>query len=325
LASNVLLLNDTSDQDHPGCRLVVKNTHGLCRRHGLHITSSVPHDTVITRDLLDGRLDAVDIVMLNGEGTMHDDARKAEELLDAVARTKRLGKKAVLYNTLWQNNRRLNQYLDCFDLIFARESYSARQIQEAGFDCSVVPDMVFATSADNIPARRQVSDPVTLVLDSVKKDICVDLARFAAKNRYQFMPMHKKNYILIKKHFILNWTVRHRKLLGTCQSDIDFINKIAECDRLISGRFHGLCLGILLKKQVVAVSSNTHKIEGLFYDAGIPEHQIVKYEKPRFFERMANAIHMDIDSSGAAERYNAHAQREIDAMFHRISRLTCSA
>src|SRR5688572_2427772 len=99
----VLLLNDTRSESHVGCDLVVSNTFSEAARVKAEII-----ETVSNRDIALGqgrvRATIADLVLINGEGTMHDSLPNAVFLAQAAQTAKELGKKVVLYNAVWQQN-----------------------------------------------------------------------------------------------------------------------------------------------------------------------------------------------------------------------------
>jgi len=140
-----LLLNDTRSEGHFGCDLVIENTFRECQRAGIEIVSTVPNSTANWAERVEEESRSVEIALVNGEGTMHDDRPKAMEIAHAASRSKLMGKKVFLFNTVWQNNRALNSFLPSFDMIFCRDSLSAKALEEAGARATVVPDLIFAT------------------------------------------------------------------------------------------------------------------------------------------------------------------------------------
>ncbi|MBQ0778152.1 MAG: hypothetical protein KBT84_11240, partial [Pseudomonas sp.] len=73
-----ILFNDTSYDDHHGCQLVVRQIRALAEEAGIHIAAASPvrHDWSQDRSLLE-RIAEADVCIVNGEGTMHDDAPAA--------------------------------------------------------------------------------------------------------------------------------------------------------------------------------------------------------------------------------------------------------
>jgi len=139
-----ILLNDTRSNQHVGYNFFIKNTLHSCKQVGIEITSTIQNN--IPDPLAEiQKLTDYQCLLINGEGTMHHDRQLAKAFGKCAEWCKSQNKLVVLYNTVWQENETLNQYLCYFDAIYCRESFRAREIQQSGFQAKVVPDMVFST------------------------------------------------------------------------------------------------------------------------------------------------------------------------------------
>jgi exopolysaccharide biosynthesis predicted pyruvyltransferase EpsI len=314
----VLLLNDTSDQNHPGCRLVVKNTLRLCEENHMQVVGTVLHgDELPIESIYRKYIDEVDIVLLNGEGTMHHDRAKAKELMELALLFENKAK-LVLFNTIWQENHELNRYLKYFKLIFARESLSTLEIRGAGFRCMTVPDMLFATDVDHLIEESNQTLETVLVTDSVREKISLSLAGWAYSNNWDFMALHPKTLKMLRRKTPLKYLLlKVRGKIIKMKNDEEFITSISKHGLIISGRFHAICMSILLNKPVVAISSNTHKIEGLFHDANIPSSLIHSSTNPEPVDQ--KLLHLALDSAQCFKNYTFEARKSISDMFKQIA------
>ena len=147
-----ILLNDTRSNSHVGCNLVIKNTLVSCKNVGIEVTHTIKNNTAAPLAEIQKHSD-FQCLLINGEGTMHHDRQLAKQFGECAKWCKSQNKLVVLYNTVWQDNVVLNQYLPCFDAIYCRESFSSRAIQNEGFKATVVPDMVFNTPLPLIPKK----------------------------------------------------------------------------------------------------------------------------------------------------------------------------
>lgn len=98
-----------------------------------------------------------DLVIINGEGTMHHDRPGAIALTKAGPFAHHMGAPVVLINTVWEDNVRANKLLPCCSLVFARESHSVMAILKSGFYAGIVPDLVLTCCSDHLfqnPARN---------------------------------------------------------------------------------------------------------------------------------------------------------------------------
>lgn len=226
-------------------------------------------------------------------------------------------------NTVWQNNRRASLLLPHLDAIYCRESHSAAEVSRAGFEAAVVPDLIFACTAASIPTRPHRRRGVA-VLDSVSPKISRALAWRACWRRHSFLPMSHATYAGIRNRRLLYWALTLRCPGGLRPPEESFLERLVNHGAAISGRFHGVCLCFLTKTPVAAVASNTHKIEGLFCDAGLDVGLVIKLDRrlrlaplPEFYQRIEQ-MRSRLDT---VHRYVAEAPQRISEMFRRIRAL----
>src|SRR3546814_8288014 len=113
-----------------------------CRGISITAVSPVRHDWEGDASVLKA-MAACDIIVINGEGTLHHGAPHGEILLKVVDHPVRTTKPVVLINALYQENpASWKRYLDKMALISTRDYWSAETIStkercEIGF----VPDL----------------------------------------------------------------------------------------------------------------------------------------------------------------------------------------
>ncbi|MDG1300301.1 MAG: polysaccharide pyruvyl transferase family protein [Opitutae bacterium] len=318
-----ILLNDTDAGRHIGCELVVRNTFTLCRQHGIDITHTVKSKEAHQAEaVIVPLLQQNDLVLLNGEGTLHDDKSRALSLLKLAALAKQAGLKTVLYNTLWSNNPVGQQYLPYFDLIFCRDGESANEIRNLHptLDVRTVPDMIFTTQLTESESPRPRSS-MALVTDSVKKKHCYQLAKFAVRNRLTFAPMGTGFHERVDSSYFLKWRLTrhcgyHHNQLDSAES---FVEKIQTSRSVITGRFHTACLALLLQTPVCCISSNTRKIETLYSDFGLSPN-LVGQSISSLVEAEAQWEEQVQHRESIHEKVS-EARAKIDGMFQLICRL----
>lgn len=269
-----ILINDTRSNHHIGCNLVINNTLQNCKRVGIEVTHTIENNK--SKPLAElQKLTDFQCLLINGEGTMHHDRPLAKEFGKCAKWSKSQNKLVILYNTVWQENDELNQYLTYFDAIYCRESFSAKAIQSSGFEAKVVPDMVFNTPV-SLTTKSATEKLTILVLDAVRKNLAYKLGWFAARKKYNFLTMSHNNDKSIEKRFFLSHALQFFSGYKEKLPDSQFIEKIALADKVISGRFHGTCLALLHLKPTASIASNTHKLEGLYYDIGLDPTLIIQ-------------------------------------------------
>ena len=147
----VFIINDTHRESflHLGCKIVMENIYILCKKYDLEVVGSDKDiSEVFDETLFSNSIKDADCVIVNGEGTLHDNAGMG--IFNRIKIVKELNKKIVLINAVWQNNFVTKQYLNYFDLICVREGFSLKEIIGDGAkNAFCVPDLTFY-SANNI-------------------------------------------------------------------------------------------------------------------------------------------------------------------------------
>ncbi|MCK0713471.1 polysaccharide pyruvyl transferase family protein [Chromohalobacter sarecensis] len=231
----VALINDTSlFEDHFGCLLVGQTFREQFARTGLDLKYAFPRDYEL--DTIAPLLEKVDLVVVNGEGSIHHGKRN--HLLDVARRFP-----SVLVNAVYQENPR-NEALDRFLYRSARESQSADEVRQLGLQCDVTPDVIFAA----MQLRSFVKpDPIEDlgVTDSVLKKRRTIGPIQLKKQAYGFRP---------------NTSVAN------------YLHTLSSYQRLCIGRFHAVVAASVLGIPFSCWESNTWKISGLMQDMGAPEY-----------------------------------------------------
>lgn len=262
-----LILNDTRRGEHPGCMLVMRQILRGCEEAGIQVSGTLEnHRNLSLR--LEKYLGEVDIVILNGEGTLHHDNRGARNLAKAAERVRQSGKPLALINSVWESNVAVRPLLNAAELIYVRDSLSASETAEAGRIAIVVPDLVLSCPPDQLfPSSRASTAPgPVVVLDDVCWDHARTLARYARRHDLPFLPMAHRPPLHSPVE-LANWIRLRAMAVGSSTFRLNRLHLIQQASLVVTGRFHGVCLAILADKPVLALPSNTRKIEGLLQDA----------------------------------------------------------
>jgi len=231
------LINDTSGERHIGSVEVIQNIKMLCRRCNIKLMHKITRQEIMnSAKLIQQRLESVDLVIVNGEGTLHRGTVFLQNVLDLIPKKK----KAVLINSIWDKMFLGNdKLLEKFEFITVREGmsfFSLKRIyphQRIHF----VPDIIFAL--------KQKFDTSIGYGDSVLSSLKV-----AASKRTNFFPMQPDG-VTPDAHAYIKW--------------------LKGLDLYVTGRFHGVCLAIMAEVPFLAFPSNSHKIEGILQDMGAPD------------------------------------------------------
>lgn len=185
-----MLLNDTSFENHHGCNIVIKNIKMNLKLQNIDLIYSVPigkrwkNDSNFLKLLID-----VDAIIINGEGTIHDDSEYAYSLLEIVNFT---NKPCFLINTTYQNNTKsFSDLVSKFKKVYVRESLSKFELEKFGIESTIVPDMTLYYMDSNLIKSKQNTH--TYITDSHDIKLSEKLFYFADNNNnnnnINFLPL----------------------------------------------------------------------------------------------------------------------------------------
>lgn len=232
---NILLLNNT-EKYHNGCKSVIDYFKSYFSLDNLIVSKNTrPSIKKIS-------LDNIDTVILNGEGTMHDDAEEAVKFLKILKEAKLKGCRTMLVNSVWQNNStETTQLLKYVDYISVREIKSKKEI-----------------------------------LKFLDKDIDINLDLSYYKNIVD-LPYNNTHNIVAGNRFGLESEGRPKiQNIGEDRSiDIftqkwdEIISILKNSKLLITGRHHEMYAACRANCPFIVLEGNTHKNSGLFETFGV--------------------------------------------------------
>lgn len=226
---NLLIANDTSKY-HSGCGKVMDFYHSHFKEHSLFLKNKP--------NLSD--LENMDALVINGEGTMHDDAKKAKYLINLAHEIKKIKKiKIFLINTVWNNNSdELTKKLKNFDLISVRENKSKQEIVKIiGDNKNIILNLDLSYFSD-VPYKKFVNSNVVAGNYYVKKS-----SKHGSK---LIQGVGEDGHIDI---FNQSWD--------------DVVNKLRHSTLLITNRHHEMYAACKARCPFIAIEGNTHKNSGL--------------------------------------------------------------
>lgn len=227
----VALINDTSlFSNHFGCELVCQVFREQFKRLGLDLVLALPKRFDLEQ--YTDQLAQVDLVIINGEGTLHHD--KFSQLIDLAA-----SYPCVLVNCVFEKNSP-NPNLKKFLYIAARESFSAAEIKKHGADCETVPDLIFGSTFARVFPKQTPKHKLGIT-DSVVKEY------------HGIWP--------------LRWRVRGFSATG--QSAGLYLKKLTSYKKIAAGRFHSAVLCAVTGIPFSTWDSNTWKTRALMQDMGV--------------------------------------------------------
>jgi polysaccharide pyruvyl transferase WcaK-like protein len=229
----ILILNDTSKY-HNGSKHVIK-----------FLTSTFKdHDITLSKKIKEKVLKGYDLIIINGEGTMHNNAKKAISLLKLANYAKhKLGIKIMLVNSVWQKNTEdLTNYLNDFDYVGVREILSKNEITKCiNKDIEVHLDLSYYLE---VPYQKYQS------------------ANIVAGNFYT--DKSSKNKSLMIKNIGEDSTV---DIFNESWNTV--VNKLRHAKLLVTGRHHEMYAACKARCFFIILEGNTHKNSGLLKTFGV--------------------------------------------------------
>lgn len=331
---NVVLLNDTSFENHHGCNIVIENIKRNLEKRNIKLlnTNPIGRSWKNNKSFLNS-LKQADAIIINAEGTIHDDSNYAYSLLEIVNYT---NKPCFLINMTYQNNsKKFSELVSKFSKVYVRESFSKKELEKDNIESIIVPDMTFYILKKDYLDKKEKNIYITDSHDIKKSE---ELYNIAKKNQAIFLPIiapfEKYSNLagffkLLKFSFFNNWGIfiekfknlkyKYKRFIFVKNED-DLLEEIKNCSFLISARFHAICLSLHFSIPFIALSSNTFKIESLLNDIGIDKKRIIDIKELNNFERVKSAY--DFFSKDEINRINDYmitANEKIECMFNEIN------
>lgn len=290
-----VILNDTRGDAHFGCARVMASVENGLLQRGVNIlaTSHVRNDWLRDGPFL-AAMDKSDLIVVNGEGTLHHGTKYGERLLCVATHPARQGKKAILINALYQENPpHWGNYLRHFDLRVARDHASQREMEKA---CSlpvlVCPDLSLSEGRIEPPAIAQARQLITIG-DSVQKNkraalgklrrVIPDVCSISIRSQLK-SPKNYKFATLRSLRTLYAWTYDRWATLADPSliiptSQDEFLKWLYKSRLHVTGRFHGVCLCLATETPFLALRSNTRKIETLLDFFGLGYNRLMSPEE----------------------------------------------
>lgn len=239
-----------------------------------------------------------DMVLINGEGTIHHDAPAGLALLRLARFAKFYGVKSALINCTYDSNGELaGQLLSEFDYVFVRESRSLNQAKKAGVEALLVPDLTFFRPTSSFEERALVGAPLRgFYTDSVDAQLTRILhAAYKGVDGLSYLSIFNGNQTtlnaggsirarLVQNYKKLSILGLIAKIVGlvvqksgrsspviplVAENHIEYDQVIKNAEYVICGRFHAMCYCIANGTPFVALPSNSCKVEGVLEDCGL--------------------------------------------------------
>lgn len=280
----VTLLNDTTSCNHHGCHVVVRQIREHCKIYGLDLWHSVKHGDDWQSERHLKRLEKSDIVLVNGEGSFHNDRKLALVLAQSAPFCRERNIPCVLINSVYQDNGdEMARLVRQFDRVFVRETRSQAVLRKERIDSDVVPDLTLSHPDLSPQAARKG----LIVTDSSCEEATRELQQFCTRaNGVEGATLFRPNSTaralrvfaarMLGKRAPKRWryelrqsSQQHSPIAAPLEPSDALFRRISGARLIVTGRFHMVCLAMLARTPFIALPGNTHKTEGLLEDANL--------------------------------------------------------
>ncbi|CAH0193634.1 hypothetical protein SRABI70_01569 [Pseudomonas sp. Bi70] len=293
-----ILFNDTSHNKHHGCQIVVRQIYALAQEAGIRIVKACSLHCDWRRDEgLKREMTKVDLCLINGEGTLHDDAKAARILVDLAPFCRERNVPCYLINSVWQrNSMELTEAARSFSGIYVRDHHSQAELAHSGVASEVVPDLTLSavppavTPREGLLVNGSFYEERTREAWHLYRDAggAVQYVSIQSMPQIQWGKGFARYFWRSLRSFFKAFRARYKaRRMGDFERDLpvkqikamrwrysiatsaQFLQRLASSRGVITGRFHCVTLCLLSETPFFAIASNTHKIEGLLDQCGL--------------------------------------------------------
>ena len=336
----VLIINDTSSECHHGCDLVMKNIKKLLFKYNFNkIFTIFSGNTLIGNKNILKKLKYINLVLINGEGTLNNSQERAKNIIrDLIYLKKNYQLPLVLINsTIYKNNSFIMKNLKLFDLIYVRSNLDKKNLLKYKIKSKVVQDLTFYKFS-KLKINKKNLEKISIT-DCYNDLISEKFYEFSKKNNFKFLTIRRDlklnslnffkiisyiKYNIIKIFVLIFFKLKIKinynyyiKLYFTDNFN-DYLKHIAKSKFLICGRFHSMCFALQTLTPFYFIKSavNSHKSEGLLKDIGLKNRiiHLKELNNKNFKNFKKNEIKL-------ITKYTYNSNFKINKMFTEIRKL----
>ena len=333
-----ILLGDTSGVGHHGSQTAIENLYCGLKRNDIIVQRSHNGKNWERNPRLRRQVKDCDVLIVNGEGTLHHDRPIARQLVAAAEFASGHSVPSVLVNTLWHfNSRELAKSTARFNLRFVRDRQSEVELRSYGVSSILTGDLTLLSGS--VPCRRNRSGQIT-VTDSADRQVSQLLWKLSSDPALSRLPIINRSSCKNKTRTIdrfrrllqgrmakictpeFHRQVRERWLPFGAPSGDAFVERLSRSRLIISGRYHAVCFCLLTKTPFIAIPSNGRKVEALLSEAGCnPGRCIPREELPTDLAGFPTSCEFSTVETHCIDRYLQSVRSRNEDMFAQISEL----
>ena len=327
LAPRVIVMNDTSGRSHHGCARVMRLLYLGLAKHGVQVIhrSMARSDWTREKGFADA-LTSADLIVINGEGTLHHGREAGRTMLNVISTAKAKGVPVALINALWQDNP--PEWLDLLSgaaLVATRDQRSAAELAKLD-NVRTLPDLSLSAGAEpqlgprdrlyfGDSVRWSTRRALALVATRLKAD-----ALLPTKTRTSSLWTGKPlgPWLSAAYHGAAPFGLPQLQL---ATGEADYLRVLGRARMHVTGRFHGICLSLVTGTPFLSTGSNSWKIEALLSDAGLPKSRaIAEGDLATLTQSDLNRPFSPQETKGIAA-FLAEARRESERLFTDLAAL----
>ncbi|MGH0002425.1 polysaccharide pyruvyl transferase family protein [Pseudovibrio ascidiaceicola] len=275
--ANYVLMNDTYDTWHHGCRAVSRVIRREMAKRGFNLvaTSRVGNRWWEDFSFVE-QIQKADLILINGEGSFHsggEDAQRCIRVFHDFAHIKRI----AIINSIWQDNpSEWTQSLKDASYVSLRDTISQSNLTSQGIDAQFCPDLSLVSSRPTTSIAKRSGVAWGDALRRQTTRALYDGFKSANGENY-FASVRPRFRSPITPHPIKDF--RYQMICSikryTCFNDeVELSAFLGSRELYITGRFHGACLSLCAGTPFISVASNTQKITYLLQDLGLNTERV---------------------------------------------------
>jgi hypothetical protein len=282
-----LLLNDASLAGHHGSALVTQQARALAADAGIDVATGWSWEAALKATYRPGS--GFDLILVNGEGSLHSNSRAAERIAAIAKDLARSGRlPAYLINaTVEGNSATLTRDLGQFRLRYVRDHRSRSVLAKECVDAVTVHDLTL--TAAHLPRAHDPSPRAPLLITDASDQETSDRlfavtsalsgARPVTLRARPPWPTRgdrmRRIAFEIKRRAarlmqLSPWSLRYGHSIGS----LGLAGQLARSRGVVCGRYHAVCIALRMGVPFVAIDGNTGKTRALLADIGL-EHRLV--------------------------------------------------
>ncbi len=336
------LLNDTSTERHAGCSAVMAAIDEHAEQRGWTNCGRKYVGQQLNWESQQAAISIADLILVNGEGTLHHDRHVCTSLAVAIAELSRRGKRVVLINsTIHSVSDTVARLLAGSSQIYVRDQISAEVFShlENYVVVEYCPDLIlngeWASPSDAVKGRRlqtAFTDSVRLKDTHMLWNTCIPLGA-------TYLGVKDSNKLDVRR--VSKWSMQAlskspqdivayaRAISGLSRRNLSsrFFSRLKEFDFLVTGRYHAVLAAIRMGVPFAYVPSNTPKIENALRDIGLnPEDRrldfVMSIKNRKWCTSAGNEIGMfSRDEKTSIAKFSELSAKKIEEMMDNVFKI----